>query len=297
MYPGIRTAILDGDIDKAFKYTHAHYPKVLVEHEEVHFKLKCRKFIEMVRKASLLRSAGSSVKSNGHGSDGGVQIMDVDDGIDDDADSVDQERLTTLESHFLQYGQTLQKDYENSPSQEVQKVLTEIWSLVAYPNPLQEPRVSHLLDVKARVAVAEELNSTILSKFGRSPFSFSSPTDNATPSIFGAVVASTPREAVRANARSPRRSQERGQRRRFLLHGSTRERHQRARRRLRTLTRDIRQSCDSPLLARGFPCAGDYPKGLEGGGLLCIHESIYIPRLTRNTREVSLLAILSAMMV
>lgn len=229
MYPGIRTAILDGDIDKAFKYTHAHYPKVLVEHEEVHFKLKCRKFIEMVRKASLLRSAGSSVKSNGHGSDGGVQIMDVDDGIDDDADSVDQERLTTLESHFLQYGQTLQKDYENSPSQEVQKVLTEIWSLVAYPNPLQEPRVSHLLDVKARVAVAEELNSTILSKFGRSPFSFSSPTDNATPSIFGAVVASTPREAVRANARSPRRSQERGQRRRFLLHGSTRERHQRAR--------------------------------------------------------------------
>ena len=62
---GIRSAILDGDIDRALKYTHAFYPRVLAENEHVNFKLKCRKFIEMVRKAAQLNMAAEQTKLNG----------------------------------------------------------------------------------------------------------------------------------------------------------------------------------------------------------------------------------------
>ncbi|KAK5000864.1 hypothetical protein LTR66_000353 [Elasticomyces elasticus] len=48
----IRRAILDGDIDRALKYTTSFFPKVLQDNENTKFKLKCRKFIEMVRKSS-----------------------------------------------------------------------------------------------------------------------------------------------------------------------------------------------------------------------------------------------------
>src|SRR5438045_2201855 len=63
-------AILDGDIDKALKYTTAYYPNVLKDNEHIYFRLKSRKFIEMIRRASEIRSYAmkSNRKSNGHGS-------------------------------------------------------------------------------------------------------------------------------------------------------------------------------------------------------------------------------------
>ncbi|GAB7356069.1 hypothetical protein MBLNU459_g6685t1 [Dothideomycetes sp. NU459] len=47
----IRAAILDGDIDRALNYTTTHYPHLLEEEENrgIYFKLRCRKFIEMMR--------------------------------------------------------------------------------------------------------------------------------------------------------------------------------------------------------------------------------------------------------
>ena len=53
----IRSAILDGDIDKALKYLSAYYPHVLVkpENRDVYFKLRCRKFIEMIRRSNELQ--------------------------------------------------------------------------------------------------------------------------------------------------------------------------------------------------------------------------------------------------
>ncbi|CAI6339776.1 unnamed protein product [Periconia digitata] len=52
----IRAAILEGDIDKALKHTNLHYANVLRDNENIYFKLRCRKFIEMIRKCSELRS-------------------------------------------------------------------------------------------------------------------------------------------------------------------------------------------------------------------------------------------------
>ncbi|ORY16556.1 Ran-binding protein-like protein [Clohesyomyces aquaticus] len=50
----IRAAILDGDIDKALKHTQAYYPSVLHNNENIYFKLRCRKFIEMIRRCNEL---------------------------------------------------------------------------------------------------------------------------------------------------------------------------------------------------------------------------------------------------
>ena len=158
----IRRAILEGDIDRALKYTNAYYPQVLKDNEHVYFKLRCRKFIEMVRKAAQLNFPNEPV-GNGHS----AQDMDIDaTGSDSDqkTPTTETDELFELEQNMLEYGQALQTEYSSDPRKEITEALGEIWSLVAYPNPLKEPQVSHLLDRKGRAGVAEELNSAILCK-------------------------------------------------------------------------------------------------------------------------------------
>ncbi|KAF2751127.1 SPRY-domain-containing protein [Sporormia fimetaria CBS 119925] len=46
----IRTAILEGDIDAAIQLTNEHYPTVFRENQGIYFKLRCRKFIELIRR-------------------------------------------------------------------------------------------------------------------------------------------------------------------------------------------------------------------------------------------------------
>lgn len=62
----IRRAILDGDIDRALKYTQTFYPRVLEDerNRDVYFQLKCRKFIEMMRRHS--EGQGGGGERNGH---------------------------------------------------------------------------------------------------------------------------------------------------------------------------------------------------------------------------------------
>ncbi|KAK3713329.1 hypothetical protein LTR37_008521 [Vermiconidia calcicola] len=75
----IRKSILDGDIDRALKYTTTFYPHVLEEerNRDIHFRLKCRKFIEMMRRytelsaatsasTAVARSSVDSLDGNGH---------------------------------------------------------------------------------------------------------------------------------------------------------------------------------------------------------------------------------------
>lgn len=157
--------MLEGDIDKALKYTQAFYPKVLPAYERVHFKLRCRKFIEMVRKAAELSMASEpSVKSNGFSADTNFQKMDIDQNGAELETGESQAQLLELEQDMLVYGQSLQADYANDSRGEFANGLQEIWALMAYKNPLKEPHVKHLLDQQGRVVVAEELNSAILCK-------------------------------------------------------------------------------------------------------------------------------------
>lgn len=137
---------------------------MLEAYEVVHFKLRCRKFIEMVLRAAELNAAGDqSAKSNGLASDSGSQKMDLDQGSIAEAETLGhQAALSELEQDILLYGQSLQADYANSPRGDFASGLQEIWALMAYKNPLKEPQVMHLVDQHGRVVVAEELNSAIL---------------------------------------------------------------------------------------------------------------------------------------
>ncbi len=153
--------MLEGDIDKALKQTKAFYPQVIKENEPVHFRLRCRKFIEMIRREAELKMTGTDRR--GHGPQQAMEIDDME--MEDGMDSSHESR--SLVEEAITYGQNLYAEYSDDPRNEVRKALDDIFSLIAYENPLKEKEVAHLLDRKGRVAVAEELNSAILRKWAR----------------------------------------------------------------------------------------------------------------------------------
>ncbi|KAJ9156493.1 SPRY domain-containing protein [Pleurostoma richardsiae] len=166
----IRRAILEGDIDRALKFTNAYYPQVLKDNEQVYFRLRCRKFIEMIRREAELTILDEK-RSNGHFNGGAVEDMELDEDSaawEEKMDADDQAELGDLTQETLAYGQALRAEFNDDPRREVSKALDEIFALMAYQNPLKEKEVSHLLDRKGRVAVAEELNSAILQSLGKS---------------------------------------------------------------------------------------------------------------------------------
>jgi hypothetical protein len=91
----IRKSILDGDIDRALKFTTTFYPHVLEDdrNKDIHFRLRCRKFIEMMRRHTDLSSATAtssptavmtksvdSLGSNGHLDGARIDTDDMADG-------------------------------------------------------------------------------------------------------------------------------------------------------------------------------------------------------------------------
>lgn len=186
---GIRLAILDGDMDHALKLTKLHYPTVLTENENINFKLKCRKFIELIRRSSETqpsrkqkhirassRRSSLSIRdrnitthhsaSSSHNDvfDGQMELdTDQDNPIDDmDVEEpIDITRQTTLMDETLSFGQILQSEFKDDPRREVKQALEDTFALIAYPD-ASESSLAHLLNPKGRAPVAEELNSAIL---------------------------------------------------------------------------------------------------------------------------------------
>ncbi|KAJ5326176.1 SPla/RYanodine receptor SPRY [Penicillium brevicompactum] len=153
----IRSAILDGDIDKALKHTKAYYANVLEANPQIHFKLRCRKFLEMMRLSNEISARPPSAHSHEHA------VFDHEMELDDDTDGSFNQLLTEA----VQYGQQLRADYPNDENGGDKKLLDDIFSLVAYPDPKRSVH-GHYLEEKGRVAVAEELNSAILVSLGKS---------------------------------------------------------------------------------------------------------------------------------
>lgn len=65
-------------------------------------------------------------------------------------------------NELVKYGQYLQMEFQSDLRPKMKNKLNEVFSLLAYPNPLKQPEVAHLLDRRGRVTVAEELNAAIL---------------------------------------------------------------------------------------------------------------------------------------
>lgn len=128
----------------------------------------------MVRRSSYssTHNKSSARKSNGHAVDDSLTEMDLDeDGNSDQMDTQDMLEMPTDEesaallSDTIAYGRELQEEFKNNPRREVSKALQDVFSLMAYTNPLQEKELAHFFERKARVVVAEELNSSILREY------------------------------------------------------------------------------------------------------------------------------------
>ncbi|TVY31087.1 Ran-binding protein [Lachnellula hyalina] len=183
---GIRKAVSEGDIEKALKYTNAFYPQVLKDNEHVYFRLRIRRFIEMIRQGAEMQRSWSTngiKKSNGHGPayhyDEYVgHDMEIDDqqNQNNNHDRMETEGLPIdneakyqqLIQDTLIYGQALDAEFKNDPRREVKKALQDAFALMAYKDPFTESSLAYLLDISGREAVADELNSAILSSLGKS---------------------------------------------------------------------------------------------------------------------------------
>jgi Ran-binding protein 9/10 len=199
----IRAAILEGDIDKAFKHTTAYYPHVLEDNPEIVFRLKCRKYVEMIKRCSDLHnppppsppphpahdSFPAKSATNGH-----TEVFEEDMELDEDNDN-DSFQTDTASNENTQpeveveaeaeaderkaapidpakYDELLQEAMAygqtlmreyRDEKREYRKTLEDIFSLIAYDDAKASVH-GHLLETGGRVQVAEELNSAILGK-------------------------------------------------------------------------------------------------------------------------------------
>jgi hypothetical protein len=182
-------SILDGDIDKALKHTMAYYPSVLRDNENIYFKLRCRKFIEMIQRSNELKaqsqpvptpSSKHSIKRHSAATDEYDFEMELDEQLgvhnpppswdnkdqDDELDEEDDVEEIRRKAHqltddTLAYGMELQAEFANDPRREVKQALHDTFALIAYEN-VRESALAPLLDAAGRLPVAEELNSAIL---------------------------------------------------------------------------------------------------------------------------------------
>lgn len=219
-------SVVAGDVDTALTATRKHFPLVLqADAGLMLFKLRCRKFVELVLEAAELKKkmtaeenemnveacgpvsrsvSGSvleSVSEDTGGSDGGVMVdgvgMDIDDGeAEVDTPDVSGGMLTSsapiaigpsrkpsvvsLSStsswagataaqygsaleRAVAYGQELESDYKNRA--EVRAIFKRTSVIMAYDDPLEAGGdAAEVAGQAARVALATELNETILRK-------------------------------------------------------------------------------------------------------------------------------------
>lgn len=201
--PEVRAAILEGDIDKAFKYLGSYFPHVLEQdsNRDIYFRLRCRKFIEMILRSYEMQSrVGSPAHSegafsngtNGHSADGGTALdpdaggMDLDgaplptsngkqeasEAMDTGNDAIkatptfaETKSSALLHNDLLndaiQYGMELQGEFSHDTRQEVKKALNDTFALIAY-NDARQSVLADMMEGKGRIEIAEQVNGAIL---------------------------------------------------------------------------------------------------------------------------------------
>ncbi|KAF8530934.1 hypothetical protein JB92DRAFT_2854373 [Gautieria morchelliformis] len=200
-------SIIDGDIDTAFEETRNNYPSVLErEGGIILFKLRCRKFVELVLEAAAAwrKVKEEQARSNGVVSNGTAMAdgdsMDVDEDNSLNAVILNRSSAATIAQsprklnvkipqpsiapsktpsqlaleHALANGQSLQADYKSDTRSEVQDIYKRTLSLVAYDDPLADDpnvpeAVKEIAGQAARDELAEEVNRAILESQGRPP--------------------------------------------------------------------------------------------------------------------------------
>lgn len=213
----IRRSILEGDVDRALKYTTSYYPHILESerNRNIYFRLRCRKFIEMMKRhaeyghanstSKTMNQPFSSLGSNDHivRAEKPLDEEEQEAESEEDEDEEDEEPLDTqmeldgqihrealhgqdpltgdidmdasqelpprlsqlkspdLLSAAIAHGQELSQEFGNDPDPRNRKLLSDLFSVMAYPTIADSP-VAHLFDDAGRTQVAEEVNGAIL---------------------------------------------------------------------------------------------------------------------------------------
>lgn len=150
----IRKAVLDGDIDGAFKLINLFYPGVLDSNPLINFRLRCRKFVELVR--ATIPSDDDHYHNNNNNQRAAA-----------DGPSTARPPHAEALAAAIEYGQQLRRQYGADKTPEIAETLSAVFSLLAYEDPRVAPDVSHLLDHDELAPLAEDLNSAILVSQGK----------------------------------------------------------------------------------------------------------------------------------
>ena len=162
--------MLEGDIDRALKLTTTYYPHVLDDNPGIDFRLRCRKFVEMMRLSHEPPTKPRHGAPNEHSTSD--EIFDQEMELDEPSDTPDDwDRMDTEDGRgngvvtgdrmreTMDYGTVLMQQYKDDRTKD--QALKEIFSLFAYQD-LKNSPAAPILEMSGRVPVAEELNSAIL---------------------------------------------------------------------------------------------------------------------------------------
>lgn len=208
--------MLDGNIERALSLTNDHFPDVLVQSPETAFRLKCRKWIELIGAASDLsakQTASPIQSSKVDGSRSAIVpgVFDQHMELDEDQNVFaggdgEQPSNSEVENSFtydnllaeaMEYGQLLNREYRDETDNDYKKTLADIFSLVAYNDPRKSIH-GYLLNRDGRVKVAEELNSAILGTY-RYCIIFWSNHTNSLQSVYRKIAIGCIREDISTN--------------------------------------------------------------------------------------------------
>lgn len=194
----IVNSVIKGDIDTALRETERLYPGVLEREQGIMlFKLRCRKFVELILEAAELKKAmkGEETAADGMevddleeevgGENGGETNGYSAGGSGSAAIPIKSKRkqsfssphphsssssLSNLAAQYestlssaISYGQTLQSDYKTDIRPEVQGIFKKTFGIVAYEDPLEAGgEAAEVAGSGARARLATELNQDIL---------------------------------------------------------------------------------------------------------------------------------------
>ena len=194
----IVNSVIKGDIDTALRETERLYPKVLERESGIMlFKLRCRKFVELILEAAELKRAMTGeetapdemdvdveekeiveAETNGYGVSGssiggsGSAAIPIKGKRKQSFSSPHHPpsshgalaaRYESTLSSAISYGQTLQSDYKTDSRPEVRGIFKKTFGIVAYEDPLGAGgEAAEVAGHAARVRLATELNQDIL---------------------------------------------------------------------------------------------------------------------------------------
>ena len=178
---GIQSLMMCGRVSQAVSIVNRLHPGLFESNQELLFRVLCHQFIETIAGYDTLPGRGGESRENGELEDDSMEtesngiamiyyafnsyihvVTPIN--LDKDPGAVEQLLLFGRELQNL-YNQISKKNHQSgSPGHhQLQTLLQDVFSLLAYADPLSSP-VAYLLDPSQREPVTAALNSAILSK-------------------------------------------------------------------------------------------------------------------------------------